>query len=295
MAFCGEIFLPGAWMTPEDLNDLKAWFKTYVSGFYKDDAMYNNTIRLKEKHTEHVCRNMILLGNALGLSDQDMMLAETMGLFHDIGRFKQYAVYGTFRDTDSENHALLGLRELAAHDVLADCSGDEKKWIAKAIASHNAAEIPVDANGKTLLFIRLLRDADKLDIWRVFIEYYKTRDNQPNPVVEIGLPDEPFFSPKVIAALNADRFVRIKDLKTSGDFKLLLVSWVFDLNFGVSFQLVKDRHYIEKIEATLPPSKEISAAIKHAYDYVGRHVQGSKPSVQCSEVKGSRFKDEEAI
>ncbi len=270
----GDFFSPDASMRPKDLKYLKTWFETYVSGFYTDDAMHNNTIRLKEKHTEQVCRNMILLGNALGLSDQDMMLAETMGLFHDIGRFKQYAVYGTFRDTDSENHALLGLRELAAHDVLAGCSADEKQWITKAIACHNAAEIPVGANGKTLLFIRLLRDADKLDIWRVFIEYYKSRDKQPNPVVEIGLPDEPFFSPKAIAALNEDRFVRIKDLKTSGDFKLLLVSWVFDLNFDYSFQLVKDRHYIGEIEATLPPSKEISAAIKHAYEYVERHVQG---------------------
>ncbi len=259
-------------MSPKDLQQLKAWFETYVSGFYTDDPMHNRTIRLKEKHTDHVCRNMIVLGNAMDLSDQDMMLAETMGLFHDIGRFKQYAVYGTFKDSESENHALLGLRELASHDVLAGCTKNEKNWIFKAIACHNALKIPVGENGKTLLFIRLLRDADKLDIWRVFIEYYKSRDEQPNPVVEIGLPDDPYVSPKVLAALNENRFVLFQDLKTSGDFKLLLVSWVFDLNFKCSFRLVKERHYIEKIEATLPPSKQISAAIKHARDYVERSL-----------------------
>jgi hypothetical protein len=261
-------------MEQKDLIYLKTWFKDYVAGFYKDDAMHNSIIRLKEKHTEHVCRNMILLGNALSLSDQDMMLAETMGLFHDIGRFKQYAVYGTFKDKESENHALLGLRELAAHDVLAGCTKDEKKRINKAIACHNALDIPAGENGKTLLFIRLLRDADKLDIWRVFIEYYKdkARDKQSNPVVEIGLPDEPFYSPKVVAALTEDRFVRYQDLKTSGDFKLLLVSWVFDLNFTHSFQIVKDRKYIEKIEETLPPSPQISAAVRHAYDYIERRL-----------------------
>jgi HD superfamily phosphohydrolase YqeK len=259
-------------MKQKDLTCFKNWFADYVAGFYTDDPMHNSTIRLKEKHTEQVCRNMILLGNALGLSDQDMILAETMGLFHDIGRFKQYAVYGTFKDMESENHALLGLREMAAHNVLAGCTKGEKKRITKAIACHNALEIPVNENGKTLLFIRLLRDADKLDIWRVFIEYYKERDKQPNPVVEIGLPDDPFFSPRVVAALNEDRFVRIQDLKTSNDFKLLLISWVFDLNIDYSFQIVKDRKYIEKIEATLPPSKKISAAIKRAHDYVERHL-----------------------
>ena len=257
-------------MKRNDLTSLKNWFEDYVAGFYTDDTVYNRAIRLKEKHTEHVCRNMLLLASALGLSDQDKVLAETMGLFHDIGRFKQYAVYGTFNDRESENHALLGLRELAAHDVLAGCTGAEKKWIAKAIAYHNALEIPAGENGKTLLFIRLLRDADKLDIWRVFIEYYKERDKQLNSVVEFGLPDDPFFSPEVVAALNNDRFVRMQDLRTCNDFKLLLISWVFDLNFDYSFQVVKDGNFIEKIEATLPPSKQISAAIRHAYDYVAR-------------------------
>jgi HD domain len=259
-------------MSPKDLKQLKAWFETYVAGFYADDPMHNSIIRLKEKHTEQVCRNMIFLGNALGLSDQDMLLAEIMGLFHDIGRFKQYAVYGTFKDTESENHALLGLRELAMHNVLDGCTQKEKKWITKAIACHNALEIPARENGKTLLFIRLLRDADKLDIWRVFIEYYKERDKQPNPVVEIGLPDDSAISPQVAAALHENRFVRLQDLRTSGDFKLLLVSWVFDLNFNHSFKIVKDRNYIEKIEATLPASEPVSAAIRNAYDYVERHL-----------------------
>ena len=259
-------------MEQKDLTYLKNWFSDYVAGFYTDDPMHNRVIQLKEKHTEHVCRNMILLASVLGLSDQDMVLAETMGLFHDIGRFKQYAVYATFNDGESENHALLGLRELAAHHVLAGRTGAEKKYISKAIAYHNALEIPAGENGKTLLFARLLRDADKLDIWRVFIEYYKARDKQTNSVVEFGLADDPLFSPKVVAALNNDRFVRMQDLRTSNDFKLLLISWVFDLNFDYSFQLVKERNYIEEIEATVPPSKQISAAIKHAYDYVERHL-----------------------
>lgn len=259
-------------MKPEDLTYLKNWFSDYVAGFYTDDPIHNSTIRLKQKHTDQVCRNVILLGKTLGLSDQEMVLAETMGLFHDIGRFKQYAIYGTFKDMESENHALLGLRELAANDVLACCTKDEKKWITKAIGYHNALEVPVSENGKTLLFICLLRDSDKLDIWRVFIEYYKERDKHPNPVVEIGLPDDPLISPQVVAALNEDRIVHIRDLKTSNDFRLLLISWVFDLNFIHSFQIVKDLKYIEKIEATLPPSKEISAAVKHARDYVERHI-----------------------
>jgi hypothetical protein len=197
-----------------------------------------------------------------------MILAEIMGLFHDVGRFKQYAVYGTFKDVDSENHAMLGLRQMAAHKVLSGCTRDEKRWITKAIAFHNTMKIPEDQDERTLFFIRLLRDADKLDIWRVFIDYYKVRDKQVNAAVEIGLPDDPAFSPSVIAALKNGRFARIQDLKTFNDFKLLQISWVFDLNFIPSFRAVKERAYIEKIEATLPHSKEITAAVKQAHDFV---------------------------
>ena len=257
-------------MNETNLNYLKKWFSDYVAGFYTDDPANNSTIRLKEKHTEQVCQNMIFLGNALGLSDKDMILAEIMGLFHDVGRFKQFAVYGTFRDADSENHAMIGLRQMAAHKVLSGCNRDEKRWIAKAIAFHNAMTIPEDQDERTLFFIRMLRDADKLDIWRVFIDYYKVRDKQVNAAVEIGLPDNPDFSPRIIAALNNGCFARIQDLKTLNDFKLLQISWVFDLNFAPSFQAVKELEYIEKIEATLPHSKEITAAVKNAHDYVER-------------------------
>jgi hypothetical protein len=262
-------------MNRNDLALLKKWFEDYVAGFYTDRPADNSTIRLKEKHTEHVCENMILLGKALGLSDEEMVLTETMALFHDVGRFKQYAVYGTFKDADSENHALLGLRELAAHNVLYVCTKEEKKWISKAIANHNAIAISEKENGKSLFFIRLLRDADKLDIWRVFIDYYNTRDELPNPVVEFGLPDDPSFSPQVLSAFSEERFVLFKDLRTVNDFKLLLLSWVFDLNFSFSIQLVKDRRYIEKIEAILPDSQETKKVLKHIHDYMDRYFKVS--------------------
>jgi hypothetical protein len=259
-------------MNQNDLEDLEKWFTGYVAGFYTDNPTDNLTIHLKEKHTKRVCENMTLLGKTLGLSNEEMVLTETMALFHDVGRFKQYAIYGTFKDADSENHALLGLRELAVNNVLEICTKDERKWITKAIANHNAITIPNKENGKSLFYIRLLRDADKLDIWRVFIDYYNTHDKQPNPVVDFGLPDDPSFSPQVLSALTEERFVRFQDLRTVNDFKLLLLSWVFDLNFTISIQVVKDREYIEKIGAILPNSQETKKVLKHMHDFMERHL-----------------------
>jgi hypothetical protein len=260
-------------MNLRDLEHLKRWFADYVAGFYADDPANNGTIRLKEKHTKRVCENIVLLGKAMDLSNEEIMLAETMALFHDIGRFKQYAIYGTFKDVDSENHALLGLRELAIHNVLDVCTKDEKKWITKAIANHNVSTIPKTEKEESLLYIRLLRDADKLDIWKVFLDHFNTRDKQPNPVVEFSLPDDPNFSPRVLSAFSEERFVYFQDLKTLNDVKLLLLSWVFDLNFPFSIQLVKDRGYIDKIGATLPESIEVKNILTQIHDYMERHLR----------------------
>ena len=255
-------------MTRDKLNDLKTWFAGYVSNFYSDDPDYNHPIRLKQEHTIRVCQNTVLIGKELGISDQDIILAETMALFHDIGRFKQYEIYNTFNDFISENHARLGLRQMAVHGVLSECTAPEKRLIARAIAYHNAATLPENEDDNTLFFMRLVRDADKLDIWELFIDYYYERKNNHSAVVELGLPDDQICSQRVVESLHQHRFVRTRDLKTLNDFKLLQISWVYDLNFVPSFQIVQNRKYIEKLEKMLPQSKQIKEAVKIARDHV---------------------------
>jgi len=255
-------------MTRDDLNYLKTWFTEYVSNFYSDDPDYNHLIRLKEEHTIRVRCNIAMLGKELGITKHEMVLAETIALFHDIGRFKQYKTYRTFNDFVSENHARLGLRQIAIHGVLSVCTTAEKRLITRAIAYHNASTLPVNENANTLFFMRLIRDADKLDIWKLFIDYCKEREKNHSSAIELGLPDDPVYSQRVIESLKQRRLVLMQDLKTLNDFKLLQIGWVYDLNFVPSFQAVQNRKYIEKLEETLPQSKEIKEAVQQAHDHV---------------------------
>ncbi|MFV9692047.1 MAG: hypothetical protein ACNY01_13950, partial [Desulfobacteria bacterium] len=167
-------------------------------------------------------------------------------------------------------------RQIGTHKVLSACSKQEKRLIVKAIAYHNVAELPENEDAKTLFFMRLLRDADKLDIWRVVINHYQNRDKHPNSTIELGLPDNPNCSQQILTALNEHRIAMLRHLKTLNDFKLLQISWVFDLNFTPSFQAVQKRRYIEQIEATLPQSKDITKAIGQAHDYVANQQILSK-------------------
>ncbi len=251
-------------MTRDDLIHLKIWFADYAAGYYTDDPNHNRAICLKEEHTERVCRNILMLGREMNLSEQEMLIAEAVALFHDAGRFKQYAEYGTFRDMASENHARLGIREMSLHRVLSCCTKEEKRIISRAIAYHNAVMLPNHAD----VFMRLIRDADKLDIWKVVTNYYAERDRQRNVAIELDLPDTPVCSQHVLDLLNSRRFIRMKDLKTLDDFKLMQIGWAFDLNFTPSFRELRRLRYIEEIKSTLPESEEISEAVKKVSDYV---------------------------
>ena len=66
------------------------------------------------------------------------------------------------------------------------------------------------------------------------------------------------------------------DLKTLNDFKLLQLGWVYDLNFRRTFQIVRERRYLEKIRQVLPQS---SVRMEEVYDrvnaYLERHISGS--------------------
>ena len=262
-------------MNTDTITQLKEWFTQYVSGYYTGESEHDRNIRLKEDHTHRVCQNILLLCRSLNLSQSDSCLAETISLFHDIGRFEQYRRYRTFNDMKSENHAYLGLRVMAKHRVLSGMDLRERRMLTQAIAYHNAATLPENASERALLFMKLIRDADKLDIWKVVIDYYRERTINPNKTIELDLPDSSECSPEALDALRQGRFARIQDMKTLNDFKLLQISWAFDLNFKKSFQILSDQQYIERIAETLPDFPEVTVAIGHVF----RHIR--KMNAEC--------------
>ncbi|MCF8069905.1 MAG: HD domain-containing protein [Desulfobacterales bacterium] len=260
-------------MTHEDLNFFDSWFTRYVSGYYTDNHTHNDAMHLKEDHTRRVRRNIIMLARSLDLPIDDIFIAETIALFHDVGRFEQFKQFGTFKDSASVNHAKLGLRQLSAAGILNRCTIKEKRFIAGAIAGHNALNLPVSSNEKALMFMKLIRDADKLDIWHVMIAHYKQMSSVSDSTIVIGLPDTPQYSQHFIESLQAKMPGRMENLKTVNDFKLLQISWVFDLNYTAALKHVSEKKIIDRIAATLPQSKDIIMAVQSVRDYISQNIK----------------------
>lgn len=259
-------------MTEGDTTRLRHWFSSYVAGFYTGEADLDRVYALKEHHTARVCITIRRLGKALKLSPGELRLAEAAGLLHDVGRFPQYARYRTFRDQDSEDHGRLGLRVINRHGLLSAFSPAGRRRITQAVAYHNAAHLPPLADATALLLLKLLRDADKLDIWRVVISHYSGRGRTPKAVTEFDLSGNGLCSPAALAALRAGRVVPIDAVRTVCDAKLLYISWVFDLNFPVSFRETLRGRYVDRLSGSLPRSHEVRSAVQLARDHAIRNA-----------------------
>jgi len=254
------------------LSSFYALFGRYARGFYSDDINGCKNIELKVEHTYRVCEDIVEIAGSLGLCRDEIRLAEIIALFHDIGRFEQLARYGTFSDRASEDHAALGLVVLKSLDALSGLSDFERRIATRSIKLHNCYELPADEPEECLLYTRLIRDADKLDILGIVADYNEERHIRPNPAMELDLPDLPGFSGIVVDDLLNHRLAKIGDLRTYNDLKLLYLGWAFDINFPYTLSCIRERRYMERIVSTLPDADEVRQVYGHICSYIDERL-----------------------
>ncbi len=254
-------------MNKSQLSRLNSWFDRYVEPFLATDAEGAKNIQLKIEHTRNVCAAMAKLSTGENLSENESLIASTVALFHDVGRFPQYRRWRTFRDSDSDNHARLAVDVIREEHLLAELDTSEQLLIEEAVRLHNVLEPPAAIASPTRLFINLIRDADKLDIWRIFVELLGQPPEERATAATLGLPNIPgMVSDSCIAALTAGSVVRLETTKCVNDFTLLQISWVYDLTCATARRILLERGYIPELAATLPERPDIRAAVTRALD-----------------------------
>lgn len=258
-----------------DLDHLKQWFSRYVQSFYSADPVVQEGLVLKEKHSFRVCDEILNIGRKLDLSKNNLRLAEVMALFHDIGRFEQFARYKTFVDKKSENHGQLGVKVLERENALATLPADARELILKSIAYHNRLSVPEDESHICLYFSRLLRDADKLDIFHLVSTYYYAGGAERSAAIELDLPDTPEVSEEIMTCLSEGQLISMQHLRSLNDFKLLQMAWVYDVNYSPTFQMIYERDYLRKIRDTLPATEGIDRIYARLMSYLKENIDAS--------------------
>ena len=241
-------------ISPDIVEHYQQWFDSYVNSFLNHNSCDEN-ILLKKEHTLNVVKEMQRLTKSLKMPDIEA-LARLVALFHDIGRFRQYARYGTFADRHSVNHAREGILVLKQAGILDKLTAYQARMILTAIAQHNRVHVR-SRREPYRLFCKLIRDADKLDIFRLVLEYYERSEKEKrNSGIELDLPDSPEVSSHIVEKIMSREPVNYNELCTVNDFKLVQAAWIYDLNFPASLQRVFEKRYLSRLMATIVESRE---------------------------------------
>lgn len=262
-------------------------FAEYVRNYDPSDEK----IKLKIEHTYRVAGLCQRIAESLGLSEPDVDIAWLLGMLHDIGRFEQIRRFGTFNDAKSVDHAEFGadllfkegLIRKFAEGYYEECelarSGDEEAeqiiknnehhnkdtgLLEMAIRQHNKYRVKEDLTERQRMFCDILRDADKVDIFKVNADipmeiiYDVTTEKLKNGVITKEVL-ESFYKKETV----------LKSVRRSAvDHIVGHISLLFELVYKESYRQAREQGYVYKLLDFKSDVPEVNAEFDDMRKYV---------------------------
>lgn len=222
-----------------DIVKAKQIFKEYVKNYNPEDEK----IKIKIAHIERVSQISKRLAENLKLNQEDIELAELIGLLHDIGRFEQVKRYHTFVDKDSINHGEYGVKILFENGLIREFIKDDQydRIIKLAILNHNKADIEKGLTKRENLHAKIIRDADKTDIFSVLT----TGDKEA--IWEKADLSNDIISDQIYREFMEDKRIDYKKRETSADILVSHFAYVYDFSFKEALEVIKQNNYLDKL------------------------------------------------
>lgn len=210
-----------------DFKKIEKAFKDYVDRF----DWNNDNIRLKYFHTIEVANICYEIANRLDLSSEQKDLVKLIGYLHDVGRFIQITETNSFEDKKLE-HAEAGVKVLFEDGLIRNFIEDDKcdEIIKKAVRNHNKYSIVDEVNDEELLFSNIIRDGDKIDIFRV------CAGKKDRKMIDVP-------SAKVLECFEKEISVDLNNVQNNSDSTLSILAFIFDFNYKESIEILKEKGY----------------------------------------------------
>lgn len=239
-------------------------YRKIFNQYFKKFDIKEKNILMKFHHSYRVMEYSKSIGKFLELNEHDMWLCEIIGLFHDISRFEQWTKYKTFWDKESVDHGDLSCEIIEREKILDDIDSVDKNIILTAIKYHNKYDIKDVKDERTILFCKIIRDADKIDI---LLE-------QVNEVDEM----QKELSEQLLEVLYEKRMCPNEYVVTSVDNVLRHIGFIFDLNFSHSIKILKEKKWFENKFNILQNYVEKKENIYELEEFITEYV---KEKIKC--------------
>lgn len=238
-------------------NEIKI-FNKYVKIF----NLKNKNIIRKYHHSFRVMEFCKEIARSLNLNEQDTNIACLCGLLHDIARFEQWTIFETYNDINSFDHGDYGYKILKENDFIKEFTDDGEiiSIVLDSVKYHNKLLVP-ELNKRNMLFVNIVRDADKLDIIK----------EQGNEIHENKI----LLNKKMLQSIYNKKICKNEDVKKETDYIIRMISWVFDFNFKYSYEYLVDNKIIEKKFNLLEiygETEEIKKLKQFIYERIGEKL-----------------------
>lgn len=220
-----------------DLEKAREEFLKYTKKFNLEDE----NIKRKQQHSLRVMAISQKIATQICLTQEEIDIATLIGLLHDIGRFKQYSEIGLGDNLDGFDHGDYGAKilEKDIRKYISDSKYDN--IIIKAVKNHNKFAIEEGLTEQEMLFAKIIRDADKIDIiYESVYIFYKGREEQVNKSILSEKIYNQFIDEKLIMKEKNVRLKYVEDI-------VCVIAFIYDINFKQSFEILKEKDYINKI------------------------------------------------
>lgn len=234
----------------------------------------NTMIVLKYEHSIRVADICGRIADSLSWRDVEREAARTMGLLHDVGRFAQYSRFRTFSDQRSEDHGEAGYEFVSSSNLLDRYDHTLSTAILTGIRFHNRREIPSGIADADLDFLKLIRDADKLDIYGIFDEAIRDDSFASRLQSALDIDIDGPVNPRAVEDVLNNETVANDHIKSGMDFLVMLLSWIFDLNFAPSKKMLAESGTIELVMGRLPRGDGVDRAVEHVRERFAGMVDG---------------------
>lgn len=213
-------------------------FEQYVKKF----DMNNNNIKSKYFHSLKVMELSSDIATTIGLfNEEEIVVIEIIALFHEIANFNNVA-NKNLGEEDLDDFALKSVEILFNEGLLRKITDDTKydDIIKLAIFASDKNGLPSSINAKDAAYCKILRDANKLDRFRMILNY---------PIIDTRI--EGFPSSMVYDRFKQFKVIDKKLSENNSDDVIITLSEVFNLNYRYSYAILKRNDYIDKIIGSL--------------------------------------------
>ena len=213
-------------------------FEQYVKNF----DMNNNNVKMKYFHSLKVMEISSDIATTIGLfNEEEIAVIEIISLFHEIANFS--TIDSSKQGGEGlEDYALKSAELLFNEGILRNITDDTSydEVIKLAIYAQDKNGLPSNINPKDAAFCKILKDAHRLDSFRMILNY---------PIIDTRLSEFP--SSMVYDTFKKFNVIDKKLSENNSDEVLVVLSEVFNLNYRYSYAIMQRNAYVDKIISTL--------------------------------------------